>query len=198
MSRRTMDLMQQIRLMGGTSAYSPSDCWFNLCSTLEWPIENDVDEPQRFQPAFFTASRKKGRDIPVIVEPYSYVPDDTDDPLADEAMSKLPSLFQGEILLVFRGLPFMETDGHFYTFGGLLYLDGGWHSVAINRNTRSIDDLLQQVEAGFTFGRNCPDYADSETAIATGFAAMSFATEPGVMAELMAMKTAGGWTVLVG
>lgn len=121
MSRKTMDLMQQIRLMGGTSAYSPSDCWFNLCSTLEWPIENDVDEPQRFQPAFFTASRKKGRDIPVIVEPYSYVPDDTDDPLADEAMSKLPSLFQGEILLVFRGLPFMETDGHFYTFGGLLY-----------------------------------------------------------------------------
>lgn len=193
-----MDLAQQVRLMGGTSAYSPSDCWFNLCSTLEWPIENDVDEPQRFQPAFFTASRKKGRAIPVIVEPYSYVPGDKDDPLADEAMSKLPSLFRDGVLLVFRGLPFMEADGYFYTFAGLLHLDGGWHPVAINRNTRSIDDLIQQVEVGFTFGRNFPDYADGETAIASGFAAMSFATEPGVMAELMAMKTAGGWTVLVG
>jgi hypothetical protein len=193
----SLDLVQQLRLAGGSGYFSPSDCWYNALRSIGWQLDDDVDEPERFQPAFRTRSQRLNASVPVVVEPYHYLPGDSDDPLARQAFAELPDLLGDPVLVLFRGVPFQEVEGVAYTYAGSIFLKGAWHEVAINERISSVDGLIEQAEAGFRFGTNAPQFGDTRARFARSIAAMSFSLDGSMKGELMSMKT-GGWHSFVG
>ncbi|WP_425953109.1 hypothetical protein [Ralstonia pseudosolanacearum] len=190
------DFMDSVRLMGGTGT-PVSDCWYNVCRSLEWDIRDDIDDPERFTPVFLAWSKKLGRLIPVICEAYAYMPGDKTDRLAKEAFREVGKLYPDGALLVFRGMPFREVDGQYYSFGGMLYHNKAWHEFAINRHVHGIDDVLAQIESGFIFGEAMPKFADEHTEIAVPFTLMAYGHDPmteGV--QIMRVKS-GDWYMLI-
>ncbi len=181
------DFMRQMRLNGGIHG-SPHPSWHDMLSSLGWPLQDYLDEPDRFEPAFYTsAPRHAPGGLPVVCESYAYFPDDDEDDLCLDAQDVLESEFPDGVVLLFRNMPFTEVAGHKYNFGGLIYWKGQWRAYALNERMTSVDEVIDQVEAGFTFDNVSPVYAD-ECLMAAALNLMCFGMDPNQKTRLSALR----------
>lgn len=152
--------------------------WAILFRFIGWHIDRYEPVPARLHAAFFTPSAQHARELPVFCEAYGYVPGEDDDEAANEAMATIASTYPDGALLVFNLMPYNEVEGDRYQFGGMLFWRGGWHAFALNRRTRSVDDVIAQVEGGFTFADVDRKYADNKCQLAIPFNQMCRGISP--------------------
>lgn len=191
------DFMRQVRLNGGAHGQTHPR-WHDLLETLGWAPHDYDDEPERFDPAFYvTGKRHAPEGLPVICEAYPYLPDDEGDELAHEAMETVADWYPDGALLLFKGMPYKEIQGHKYCFGGLLFWDDAWHVFAMNQTMTSVDDVIEQIMSGFSFENVNPQYADDGTAVAIPFNRMCYGADPNEPISMMGLTTGTGWVTLM-
>ena len=189
------DFCDQLRLSGAEARMPAHYLWYNILRTLGWEIFDDVDEPERLAPAFYVAP-SRGERLPVMCEVYSYMPGDRTDRLEKEAVEQVEDLYPDGALLLFNAMPYLEVAGRPYSFAGRLYLGGKWSDVALSEHVHSIDDVIEQAASGFTFGKDCPRWADENARLAVAATLMSYEVEDPAHAKIMAMKS-GDWHIIM-
>lgn len=184
-----------IRLAGAELRLPVHYLWYNILRTLGWNLTEDVDDPARFAPAFIVTNQD-GHRFPVVCEPYSYMPGDTEDDLANEAFREIEVLYPDGALLFFNGLPVRDVAGHSYTFGGCLFSALKWSHFAINEHSNSVDSILEQVSSGFKLGDDEPKWADLNCRLAAPATLMSYEVTPGENPKIMSLRS-GDWRILL-
>ena len=184
-------LVNQMRAQGGLHGPThPS--WHDLLATLDWPIKGYRDSPERLAAAFVTQAARRRTWLPVVCEAYMMHPGDTPDVLAEEAKEVVSKQNPKGALLVFKGMPFREHNGHRYSFGGMLWWNGAWSEFAINEHTHSVDDIIDQVESGFNFETGDPKYADRGSRVAIPFGLACHGVDPNTHKKVITLKL-GDW-----
>lgn len=187
--------MQNIRLAGGLSGPG-HPCWHDLLVTLGWDLRKYDDTPPRFHKAFEIWSDRLGRALPAVCENYLFLPDDADDELAGDAMRAVEKRFPKGALLLFKGMPYRSIEGHDYSFGGLLYLEGTWRKFALNEHMKSLDVVLDQIAAGFSFEKPIARYEDAGQRVALPFSRLCQGQDPNLRGEAIGLRS-GLWNLLV-
>lgn len=189
------DFMEQVRIAGGVHGPThPS--WYDLLASLDWPLEDWVDEPGRLEPAFWTPAARRGQQMPVICEAYAFFPDDAGDTLAHQAMDIVAQTYPNGALLLFKSMPYQEVQGHRYNFGGMLWWKGQWSPFALNESVKSVDDVFDQIESGFSFARVDTRYADDTGFIAVPFNRMSHGEDPNEPGSMGSIRQ-GKWVTMM-
>lgn len=190
------DIMEQLRAAGGVHGPTHPSWWTLLEENLDWDLEDYDDECERLDPAFWAPAPKLGISLPVICEAYAYFPDDDGDKLAQEAMRVVAAENPEGAMLLFKSMPYTEVGGHKYHFGGMLYWAGKWTPFAMTEHVRSADDVLAQVESGFSFETGNPNYADDDCRITIPFNFMCYGLDPNAESKVVGLR-AGKWTTLM-
>ncbi|MGF6440548.1 hypothetical protein [Paraburkholderia youngii] len=164
--------------------------WAILFRHIGWTLENYNPTPARFEPAFVTPATKHGKSLPVFCEAYGYVPGDTDDAEASDAMLQLSRSFPDGSIVLFNLMPYIEVAGNKYQFGGMLFWDRQWRPFALNRQMHSADDVIDQIEAGFSFESVDPQYADNRCQLAIQFNQMCRGISPDARPESVQLTRA--------
>lgn len=188
--------LESMRAIGGVHGPTHSSWWDLLAENLGWGLEDYDEECERLEPAFWAPAPKHGTDLPVICEAYAYFPDDSKDELANEAMQVVAADNPEGALLLFKAMPYTEVGGRKYHFGGLLYWAGKWAPFAMTEHVRSADDVIEQVESGFSFESGNPTYADDDCRITVPFNLMCYGLDPNADVKVMGMRV-GKWTTLM-
>lgn len=187
--------MREVRIQG--SIHGPTHpAWWDLLQALGWAPYGYVDEPRRLEPAFHVPAPRKATRLPVVCEAYAYFPDDEGDDLAQEAMTKVAIAHPDGALLLFKSVPYLEVGGHNYNFGGMLFWKNRWSPFAITTNMHSVDDVLEQIESGFSFGAARPEYADDRNSVAVPFNRMCYGLDPNEPTRVAGL-TQGNWVTLI-
>lgn len=186
------DFMHQVRLAGGIHGPS-APSWHDLLSTLGWNIEDWTDDASRFQPSFVVVDRAGKTRIPVVCENYPFAPGDDGDELALEAKKALASLYPDGVLLTFKTIFSMESEGRTFSCGGLYFLRKQWKPFALSRNTNGLDAVLEQLAEGFSFNAPDPRYADDGCAVAVGLNLMTHGQDPNDHRQPLVRLGSGQW-----
>lgn len=189
------DFIDQMRASGGIHGPTHPN-WYDLLNSLGWQLDDYEEDPERFEPAFWTPAARRGLVFPVACEGYAFFPDDKSDMLAIEAMGQLAEIYPDGALLVFKAMPYREVKGHKYHFGGMLLWKGKWHPFAFNEKITSLDDIIDQVESGFLFGQDRPEYSDDDCRITVPFNRMCYGLDPNEHIPMMGL-TQGTWVTLM-
>lgn len=190
------DFMERMRASGGIHGPTHSSWWDLLAENLGWGLEDYEEDWERLEPAFWAPAPKHDAHLPVICEAYAYFPDDDGDELAKEAMRIVGADNPDGALLLFKAMPYTEVGGHKYHFGGMLYWAGKWSPFAMTEHVRSADDVIEQVESGFSFESVNPVYADDDCRITVPFNLMCYGFDPNAEVNVMGLR-AGKWTTLM-
>lgn len=185
----------RLRLSGADLKLPVHYLWYNILRHLGWEIFEDVEDPERFAPAFYVAPQSGPR-VPVVCEVYAYVPGDTSDKLQREAERFIERHYPDGALLLFNAVPYREVDGKPYSFGGRLFRARQWRDFAINEHMSSFDAVLEQVASGFEFGQDLPRWADEQARLAAAATLMSYEVDTPEAAKLVSLKT-GDWHMLI-
>jgi hypothetical protein len=189
------EFIEQMRASGGI--HGPTHhIWYDLLSSLEWPLEEWVDGPDRLEPAFWAPATRRGQIMPVICESYVFFPDDEADILAHQAMSTVAQKYPDGALLLFKSMPYQEVQGHRYNFGGMLWRKGRWSPFALNESVKSADDVIDQIESGFSFTRVDIQYADDASFVTVPFNLMSHGEDPNANASMGSIQQ-GKWIMIM-
>ncbi|MBN3761020.1 hypothetical protein [Burkholderia sp. Ac-20365] len=193
------DFIRQMRINGGLIGV-PHEDWYQCLKHLGWDV---VGEPRevvaRFDPSFWVSTRDGTIELPVVVEGYAYVPEDTTDVLAKEAFEVLAAKFPKGCLLLFGALHFKKIQDRCYTCGGMLLRDGHWAPFALSERVDGLERLLAQRQAGFSFDAPLSEYEDPCGVLAVSFNLMvrghDFERDPNP--DVMVMEV-HGWKLPVG
>jgi hypothetical protein len=194
--RPHMDVMDALRIGGSEEKMPVHYLWYNVLRSLGWQIEDAIEDPARLYPDFF-ARCTDGRRVPVVCEPYAYMPGDTSDKLATNAFRKLERHYPGGVMVVFAAMPFRLVNEVPYSFGGRLYDGSVWHDFALTKSMVSIDAVLDQVQSGFRFGDECAAWADTDAQLARAVAIMRAEIEPSSFSGSLVTSKYGDWHMLL-
>lgn len=171
--------------------------WYSLLGSLGWSLYSCKESPSPRQPMFYVGgTRLIFGDLPVICPPYVYLPDERDDYVALDALDELEYDHPDGVLVLYSGIPFIEKDGHTYCFGGMLFWRDAWHPFAITKEMTSLDKIIEQVEAGFTFETPAPLYAADPLSLAIPFNRMCYDRDPDKDCLMVELKS-GNWTIVI-
>lgn len=191
------DFPDQMRLAGAESEPVAID-WYNLLSNLDWKLTDDVDEPERFEPAFYAETTDGRVRVPVVCEGYTYLPGDMDDNLAEEAKGRLANRYPDGVLICFKAMVCVEKDGRVYSFGGLFYRAQQWRPVALCVAMKGLEALLQQLEERFSFNAPTSKYEDRNGRLAIALNRMTHGEDPNDHNQkVLRMSTGGDWFTLI-
>lgn len=190
------DFMEQMRAAGGVHGPTYPSWWDMLEETLGWDLQDYNEECDRLEVAFWAPAPVHDAYLPVVCEAYAYFPDDSGDTLAQEAMQVVAGDYPEGALLLFKAMPYTEVAGHKYNFGGMLFWKGKWSPFAMNEHQTSADDVITQVESGFTFETGNPAYADDDSRLAVPFNRMCYGQDPNAPGKIVGMRM-GKWTTLM-
>lgn len=163
------EFQKQMRIEGppGPQAHA---IWHDVLTSMKWELQNYQDINIRLKPCFSLISRKHHKLIPVLVENYNFQPFDNEDDLANEAKSAMLNLNEPISILLFRSICFKEVNGSYFNFGGYVCKEGKISPFTINHRMRSVDEIFEQLESGFTFSNPSIEWEDEDATLALGFA----------------------------
>lgn len=171
------EFQKQMRIFGPPGP-STHNVWHDIFYSLNWSISHIKEDNKRLQPCLFLHSPKFKCDVPVLIENYSFQPFDSGDDLATEAKSALMHLNAPVALLLFRSLSFKSVEETYYTFAGYVSKEGKLYPFAITHRMNSVDDILKQIDSGFTFSKPTPDWGEDQPGLALAFAKMCAGLDP--------------------
>jgi hypothetical protein len=93
-------------------------------------------------------------------------------------------------------MPFREVGGLKYSFAGQLWRNGRWHDFALCDDMRTVDSVVAQVDAGFTFGNPDPKYADKNAQLARALNFMTHDADPNGDQPAVGLRS-GNWVTLM-
>jgi len=168
---------EDLRKFGGLGP--DSHCiWHDILSSMGWEPMHFQESNRRLSPCFSVFSHRYNCQVPVLVENYNYRPFDSEDSLAKEARNRLQGLPARVSMVLFRSVYFKLHNGDYYCFGGYICIEGRIIPFAISQTMKSFDDMLKQVDAGFTFENPLPQFKDYERGLAVIFARMAAGLDP--------------------
>ncbi len=189
------EFQNQMRVFGPPGP-STHDVWHDIFYSLNWSISNINEENKRLKPCLTLHSHKLNGDIPVLIENYSFQPFDNGDNLATEAKSALMNLNAPVALLLFRSLSYKNVGDTYYTFAGYVSREGNLHPFAITHRMNSVDDILNQIDSGFTFSKPTTEWGEDHPSLALAFAKMCAGLDPNKPQEHVVLGQ-GEWKFVV-
>lgn len=190
------DYLEQMRLEGGVHGPTAFD-WYNLLSNLDWKMTNEVEDPVRFEPAFYAHTSDGSVRLPVVCENYAYIPGDVDDKLANQAKTELASRYPGGVLLMFKAVMCKQHQGQNYSFGGLYYKNEQWRQVALCLPMKGLEAVLAQVDEGFTFNAPDPKYIDKGCTLARALNFLTHGADPNNFETPAISMRNGDWISII-